>query len=670
MNWKKIFTIAALTGFSASVATGQGTAPTIVQGDYISNVFGQSNFIKNPNAKLNAKDVTVSSATVSRSATTPLVATSEFNVAVTLANGTATWATRTFDAGMKNQNCEARFSYRGFQSTSKAQVKQGANVVAELALSATGTDPRIASINFPCGDLSQPTTFVVTDTAVLAGTNEIGGIYVGLATNQANVAQAEAVLNVFRSTALSVPTATGTTVLWNDIGLDALGEYTAATGIYKAKRAGQYLVSAQILYDLAAWTAGNQNDLYIQKNNASTSSNVNYLQGTVTTYITAQVTATVALAVGDEIKIVVRQGTGSTRNLIANGQYNHLKIYRFPTSSELVVTPERQNTFAGITSDLTSGTGSTSSATFVQVSGLGNYTSLGKATSPGSMQFTVPTIPPGSYKLDFQLLAEATPGATGDRTDCIFSVYDGSTDRTAAYLSSKQEVTSAGTPVQGGVIGSVVIQYTSVQSNKQFTVRARRNGGTGTCNWFGASGYASFFTISPLDQPSNSALYVEGPVKASATGAAISAGYVGEVTRSTKSSTNLTTGTYVNITSITLPSPGVYLLSANGVFKKNGATYTAAEYFLPVISNVNNGDNVAFPFQSQGQYFRDGLSTAFSEIGVTTNQIYVRYDGTNITWPSGSTTSSGVLYLNAFSTIFTSGTPLFTNGLLQAIRIN
>lgn len=191
MNWKKIFTIAALTGFSASVATGQGTAPTIVQGDYISNVFGQSNFIKNPNAKLNTKDVTVSSATVSRSPTTPLVATSEFNVAVTSANGTITWATRSFDAGMKNQNCEARFTYRGFQSTSKAHVKQGANTVATLNLSATGTDPRIASINFPCGDLSQPTTFVVTDTANMTGTNEIGGIYVGLATNLANVSQAE-----------------------------------------------------------------------------------------------------------------------------------------------------------------------------------------------------------------------------------------------------------------------------------------------------------------------------------------------------------------------------------------------------------------------------------------------------------------------------------------------
>jgi hypothetical protein len=150
-------------------------------------------FVLNPNAQTNVANVTTVTATVARSTTTPLVATSEFTVAIGTANGTATWATRAFDAGMKGQNCEARFSYRGFAATSIVQIKQSTNVVASLTLT-PATDPRIASINFPCGDLSAATTFVVTDTAILAGTNEIGGIYVGLATNMANVAQAELVV--------------------------------------------------------------------------------------------------------------------------------------------------------------------------------------------------------------------------------------------------------------------------------------------------------------------------------------------------------------------------------------------------------------------------------------------------------------------------------------------
>ena len=101
-----------------SVASAQ--TPTILQGDYISNVFGNSNFILNPNAQtsncttsgtITCANVTVTNASITRVTTTPLVARTEFNVAITSANGTATWATRAFDAGMKGQNCEARFSY-------------------------------------------------------------------------------------------------------------------------------------------------------------------------------------------------------------------------------------------------------------------------------------------------------------------------------------------------------------------------------------------------------------------------------------------------------------------------------------------------------------------------------------------------------------------------------
>ena len=189
MNFRKLLTYLTV-GTAAVIPFAGAQNPTILQGNYISNVFGNSNFVLNPNAQTNIANVTTVTATVTRSTTTPLVATSEFTVAIGTANGTATWATRAFDQGMKGQNCEARFSYRGFAATSKVHIKQGANTVASLNLT-PATDPRIASINFPCGDLSAATTFQVTDTAILAGTNEIGGIYVGLATNMANVAQAE-----------------------------------------------------------------------------------------------------------------------------------------------------------------------------------------------------------------------------------------------------------------------------------------------------------------------------------------------------------------------------------------------------------------------------------------------------------------------------------------------
>ena len=186
MNFRKLLTYLTMgTAAAMPIATAQN--PTILQGNYISNVFGNSNFVLNPNAQTNTANVT----NATRSTTTPLVATSEFTLS--LASGAnATWTLRAFDGGMKGQNCEARFTYRGFATaTTKAEIVQNSLVVASLTLTPT-TDPRIASINFPCGDLVNATTFrIAQTTANMTGTNEIGGIYVGLATNMANVAQAE-----------------------------------------------------------------------------------------------------------------------------------------------------------------------------------------------------------------------------------------------------------------------------------------------------------------------------------------------------------------------------------------------------------------------------------------------------------------------------------------------
>ena len=81
--------------------------------------------------------------------------------------------------------------------------------------------------------------------------------------------------------------------------------------------------------------------------------------------------------------------------------------------------------------------------------------------------------------------------------------------------------------------------------------------------------------ITPLDQPSNSALYVQGPVKAAETGAAIPAGYVGyvqEAIRTSDVTLSATAGTYNDVTglSITL-DPGVWEIEAQGQLYVSGA---------------------------------------------------------------------------------------------------
>jgi len=126
------------------------------------------------------------------------------------------------------------------------------------------------------------------------------------------------------------------------------------------------------------------------------------------------------------------------------------------------------------------------------------------------------------------------------------------------------------TPVQSGsydAISSVSRQftYTSTQTNRIFKLivkEASSGGASSNCAVPASTNRYWAMKVTPLNQPSNSALYVEGPVKASATGAAIPAGYVGETISATTSSSytaSTTLGTFSDITglSITL-TPGVW----------------------------------------------------------------------------------------------------------------
>ena len=545
MNFKKVLTIAALTGFSASVATGQGTAPTIVQGDYISNVFGNSNFVKNPNAKLNTKDVTVSNATVARSTTTPLVATSEFTVAIGTANGTATWATRAFDAGMKNQNCEARFTYRGFQATSKVQIKQSTNVVAELVLT-PATDPRIASINFPCGDLSAATTFVVTDTAILAGTNEIGGIYVGLATNMANVAQAEMYGGIEYSG--------GATNTWNITQTSYASDFAAngSNGTAFGKCTAPATAVPQLICNnmpsgeyQVVWP------IYLEggfSNNVSTCRVIEASTGAVAQEVstasfntgTAAYTGRPVVITGNvsfssagsrTFKLQCRSTAGNIVALRFADQNNaKTVIYRFPSSSELVVTPERQNTFAGIraTGSITNIVNTSSVWTkLTQASGTLTRTNFGKAKveSNNDYSITVENMPVGSYAITVTGQFHAEAASAGNSTPCIFGISDtvGGTMIAAAQNSGNGD---SSLPTQASLANTFTGIYTnSSVANRTFFVQAYRIIGGGQCYGFASGDRPLTITIIPLDQPSNSALYVQGPVKAAETGASIPAGY-------------------------------------------------------------------------------------------------------------------------------------------------
>lgn len=652
--------------FSTAVAQN----PTILQGNYVSNVFGQANFVLNPNAQTSVSNVNVTNATATRSTTTPLVATTEFNVTVTSANGTAAWATRSFDAGMKNQNCEARFSYRGFQATSKAQIKQGANVIAELTLTPSATDPRIASINFPCGDLSSATTFVITDSATLSGTNEIGGIYVGLATNQANVAQAEVVVsaryNGGGGYAQTIPSGSTTRIIWNVENTDVLGEYDTSTGIFTAKRSGQYKIETMLFWQSASYPVGSVIEIQLLKNGGSGGSNQwrnRYtFQATQTFFPQNMLVAQVNLNVGDTLELVATQSTGTDKQIYTGGQeWSQFTITRFPSSSELVVTPETQNVWGGVVytnqyqtihNAVAEPTGWTSynNATWNQPTLLKGKAAVTTTNSGNDLGFSIPNLPVGQYKLSITgLISTNTTGGTyalGNQGSCSFRVRETTLNDVVATQAHSDAVYGASSNYETrDFINSFQGIFTNNSlGTRNFILEANKLVDSSSGNTFGCQVFSSnsgnyytyiSFIIEPLDNASNSALYVQGPVKGSGTGTAIPAGYVGEVNQSTLSIISTSTTGWQMIKSISL-TPGVWLCSGGVHFSKGAATYSAANLVASFHYDGTTNPGTGIPYDTNPGRLVISPTYMPNALGLGINPAVIAVDGSNIYTPWGS----------------------------------
>jgi len=657
--------------FSTAVAQN----PTILQGNYVSNVFGQANFVKNPNAQTNVANVTVSSATVTRPSpmVTPLVATTEFNVTVTSANGTITWATRSFDAGMKNQNCEARFTYRGFQATSKAQIKQGANVIAELTLTPSATDPRIASINFPCGDLSSATTFVITDSATLSGVHEIGGIYVGLATNQANVAQAEVVVRATKSTIQTVPAGANTKIIYQSEALDTNNYWDTSTSTFTATKPGCYKFEATISSTLQSWQTGAQHFLWISVNgdvNLRINGDRKFVTNTGTIYAGNKVVASSCFNVGETAEVYYYHTRTTNANVDNNVWYTRLTITRFPSSSELVVTPETQNVWGGVEhrvgQGLYSGTAEPtgynpfSNAVFNVPSALVGKAAVTTTNSGNDLGFSIQNLPVGSYKLSVSGQITANPGGTaGDVVLCTFRIRETTTSTTVAEQVYQGQRSTLNT-VNSNMAFQGVFENTST-SLRNFRLEGSKtsdnsSGNTGTCNARGNvegnnSATKLSFTIEPLDNASNSALYVQGPVKAAETGAPIPAGYQGEVNQSILSTTTTTTNGWQVIKSISL-TPGVWLCSGGVIFDKGSATYSEANLVASFHHTGASSPSGGISYDSNAGRLYMSTTYFMSKFGLGINPAVIRVDGSNIYTPWGSGSGS-TLYLWFYAGTFT-----------------
>lgn len=684
-----------LTLFLVGTAVAQN--PTILQGNYITNVFGNSNFVLNPNAQTNVANVTVSSATVTRSTTTPLVATSEFNITTSTATGSATWSTRTFDGGMKGQNCEARFTYRGFSvGSTTAQILQGANVVAQLTLTAS-TDPRIASINFPCGDLSAATTFRLQQaTASLTGTNEIGGIYVGLATNMANVAQAELVgtwkMSGISSCLFTTSATTYGTPSNYSTAVSACNTPTVTgdiVGIGKVPgfninvKPGKYLIVANSPFLRSAFATG----AFISITDGTSRSEdfMNYL-GSATDLVGATSINTVFEYSSAGTKTIYLDGKVDAAGAAAQlqnygGRAITFYVYRFPSSSELVVKPETQNVFASVkATSAGANSNGVSSASWTKLTSSSTLTrtTFGKAKieSNNDYSITIENMPVGNYYVSSTGIYYSIAAVSGSAQDCYFALADSATG--GAQIASLQATATAdATKTDQIAINSTlggVYTNTSV-GTRTFYVQAYRPSGSGSCNAYTDTNRPFTITVIPLDQPSNSALYVQGPVLGAQTGAAIPSGYAGQVIHAIQS-TNQTMAsnafTEISGLSATLTT-GIWMVQGTAYWNRNGAAMSAFEIACALGGssadvNANYGATKFYRIRTAQE-----IATPSQIIASSTSirPFYVRSDGTNLYFADGTTFISGsqTIKMVCYTGTWTGG-PLQASGVIEAVRIN
>jgi hypothetical protein len=360
-------------------------------------------------------------------------------------------------------------------------------------------------------------------------------------------------------------------------------------------------------------------------------------------------------------KNTAANGAGS---LCASGQDALAKtgiyVYRFPTSSELVVTPERQNTFAGVRLYSTSNTNAVTSGTITKLttSTSATRTSYGKAdtTATNDLSLTIKNLPVGSYKIEATGTMFARAPSAGTTAACIFSLSDSATAGSPLASMYQNAYGDASAATQDIIASSTSGIYVNTSvADRTFFVRAQRAGGTGSCLAYSDDQSPFNIIVTPLDQPSNSALYVQGPVLAAATGAAISSGYVFNNFYGSEYSGSYANGGWLSLTSTTL-SPGLWQVEAACMMRNNTVSTTTNWNFAALSISNNSSDQGTDTNPHSYQYRQPSASVQGQYDFLNTKRIIY-------------TTTTTLRYLNIYSSWLGGGTPTY-NCQFFVMRLN
>lgn len=336
------------------------TTNRLMLADYlIGNGAGTRNYVTNPSAFRGLASVTDSGASTTRNTSTPLTQISDFQIALDATTDYAEWALNTFDNGLKGQNCEFRGTYKlslGSGATVQAQVYNGSNKIVTVDLPAE-SNSNTFSLNFPCGDLSSATTVrfaqtVTTNTSTL----NVANLYVGVATNLSNVAQAS-FYGGLKYTAIANCIWSNSSASWTSFGADTdcnapsvEGNASApATKIPAIKFAslpsGRYHIIATGMFQKNNSSNGETSFRFYDGTNPAL--NQNQIAASAETIANGVITGEFNYTTTQSnITFVIQSidtNAGAARILTNTAGQNdlYISVYRFPTSSELTVRPDQ-----------------------------------------------------------------------------------------------------------------------------------------------------------------------------------------------------------------------------------------------------------------------------------------------------------------------------------------
>lgn len=394
------------------------------------------NYVINPGAEKNVSNVTIGATmSVTRTTTTVIEGDAEFTVDGAATSDTADFTTDTFQLGLSGQNCVASFTYEGDASLYTARARINSSNVASLALSNVTSGTQRVNINFPCGDGASAMVLRIENTGAAGAAFRMDSLYVGLATNLTQVAQAVNIVNARRASSdQNVATTAATGVIFNSESLDAFSEFNTTTGVYTATGTRSLLISSGL--QLTNVTSAEVVAMRVFKNGTTSMCSTQNSMASTAPNISL-VACQVDVVAGDTIAVQVLSSVDTNYD-VSNSVGSYITITSFPTSTQLAVRSDLaawkvDATIAGAnpqlgTVDVAAYTGiENASLTLTNNAGTQNLTAQipcsttvapsGTTCSSGSESVGVAFTPIGSFPQDVLACAsftwEAATGASG-----------------------------------------------------------------------------------------------------------------------------------------------------------------------------------------------------------------------------------------------------------------